>query len=230
VGTGHAHGDPSYYQNVSTWADPIGHEGLLVPIETNDSANHYIALFNSSFGLLGLLGPWTGNLAWLAVNPAAGLLYLPKSYTNMTQLDAYRIQWPTNGTAFDIIYVKTLTLHDSIGGTPIWGNVQGGEFSSNGHLYVTSWNCSYAPNGGIYGFDTNGNEMMHHPVNYVLPGACGWPSTGDELEGLDVVDLDSIYPAYGGQLHLIKMDVTGVGNDDFHFMHVKVPPSVKYKL
>jgi hypothetical protein len=177
--------------------------------------------------VIGKIGPIPGALAWLAVNPADGLLYLPQSY-DLQRLDAYRVQWPTNGTPFDLIYVKTITLNNN--GAP-WTleRVQGGEFSENGHLYLVTWNCSAGSLAGINGFESNGQFKMAHYIQWNFPGACSaWE--GDELEGIDLIDLDNINPSYGGQLHVVKVDVNGWGQDKFHFMHVKLPPALKSKL
>jgi hypothetical protein len=224
------YGDPTFYRNAPSWADPIGHQALIVPLEVGDNPqSHYIVAFTPSMQVIGMLGPLPGGLAWLAFNPADGLLYLPQSYDPLQRLDAYRIQWPTNGTPFDIIYVKTITLN--VNGTLIGRQrVQGGEFSENGHLYLASWACTGNVATGVYGFESNGQYMMGHAIPISFPGACQGPFyTGDELEGIDIIDLDGINPLYGGQIHVLKVDVDA-GTDNLHFMHVKLPAAMKSKL
>jgi hypothetical protein len=163
------------------------------------------------------------NLSWCAVNPADGLLYVPQSW-DVSRVDGYKIRWPAeNGNVFALDYVKTITLRDANNMTTTLLRAQGGDFSPNGHLYIVSDECNNAsPHSGIYGFDTNGANFAHIFVPYNYPGSgCHSLGTGDELEGIDIVDLDPLIPGLGGQIHVIKVD-NHASDDAWYFQHVSV--------
>jgi hypothetical protein len=231
------YGDSSFYgPNVSRYVDPVGHAGLFVPIEIYADNPHvtYLSLHAPDLSTFWThyMGTGYGNLSWCAVNPADGLLYVPKSW-DVQQIDAYRIRWPAeNGNVLGLDYVKTVTLRDGPGANPkTILRAQGGDFSQNGHLYIVSDECSGgSPSGGIYGFDTNGFLYEHIAVPYNYPGAgCKSLGTGDELEGIDIVDLDSLNPGLGGQIHVMKVD-NHASDDAWYFQHIKVKPAAKGRL
>jgi hypothetical protein len=223
--------DPYFHYGDPTYSRETGHEGLFVPIETLEDSPHFVYISYhtpslDTFYVNDQLAWSYSNLAWIAINPADGLLYLPSTYSEITQLDAYAIQWTGNGYQFTLQLVRHLQLRDQNGNnlTPSTSPlraVQGGEFSSNGHLYMSSWDCNNPSNGGIYGFDTNGILYQHIPAIY--SAGCG--GLDDELEGIDILDLGS-----GGQIHVTKIDNNWPSDDQLFFMHFGVNAATRSKL
>ncbi|MEA2699922.1 MAG: hypothetical protein QOI66_4193, partial [Myxococcales bacterium] len=97
------YGDPTYYRNVSPYVDPVGHDGLFVPIESD--SGRFMSLHPSDLSTFWTVPMPYGNLAWAAINPLDGLLYVPKTFYNLTQIDAYKILWPAeNNNQLQLIF------------------------------------------------------------------------------------------------------------------------------
>jgi hypothetical protein len=99
-----------------------------------------------------------------------------------------------------------------------------GAFSPNGHLDLVS--DAGREKGGIMGFDMiTGQRIMHKPVNY---GGIG--TARQALEGVTILDLDSVSaPKIDGQIHLIMLD-NDVGNDEIYFKHYRVKKEDREKV
>jgi hypothetical protein len=128
---------------------------------------------------------------WCAVNPHDGLLY--SSPFDTDRLCAYeRI---ADGDSFVLRHHHDVPLADQ-DGTPLrHERVQGGAFTDEGHLYLSSDH----PTGGIHGIDvTTGQRLVHRPLTL--------SSESEVVEGLTIADLaDRPEPWLQGLVHVLVL-------------------------
>jgi hypothetical protein len=153
---------------------------------------------------------------WLAINPVDRLLY--SSNYNDGTIEKY--YWYIALGRLFLTHVGSVQLKTPAGVNQALRRIQGGAFSASGKMYLVSWDQDPAK-AGIYGFDPeDGVQRMFRKVDYEprwadIP-AFEDPYTGDELEGIEVLDLGA-----GGQLHVLMVDVDS-GTDDVYFKHSKI--------
>ena len=141
-----------------------------------------------------------GHMSWCAVNPWDGFLY-SSTFDGVDRIHAY-----DPATSFE--HVRTLILT----GPPL-GNVQGGCFSSNGHLYLTS-----DTSGRVYGFDIMSGESLGSIAVPYSPGGLD----GEELEGIAIAHL---VDANGAKslVHVMVLDNDITNEDDVFMKHYGLP-------
>jgi hypothetical protein len=198
-------------------------EGLLfVPFEGTDPKR--IMLFRASD--LAFLG--TGNVAeqsdcpWCAVNPRNRLLY--SSHFNTDHLNVYRMSLKTNSAGgvvgLELKFLYNFELCNSQGARLQVSRVQGGAFSSSGHLYLVS----DVDSGGLMGFDMTTGRRMFQRTKASLP-------TDVEMEGITIFDADAVStPHIGGQIHIVWLQDEAVVDDDIYFSHFRIATEHRHKV
>ncbi len=166
--------------------------------------------------------------SWCAVNPIDGRLYISPWFEISDPRPTVIHVLEVDRTAWTYRHVDTFELYDRAGKPSRVRAIQGGSFSTRGHLYLLSdervdlESKHTSPNSGIYGFDmVTGRQRLHCFVAYV-GGDEGWEY--EEVEGLAVWDRTG-NPRYSGQLHVLMLDndSEGTGTDDIYFKHYAVP-------
>ena len=198
-------GDPVYYQ-----------ERIYVPLEGCDSPFPVrMAAYDRDLNLVKLanLVQHTGanaHSAWVAVNPANGLLYTDNRFDPVTNLLVYDLNFE-DGQDMSPLYEVILPF-------PV-ARLQGGEFSDNGTLYLISddaWDTSQA---GIVLLQIKGKGATY--LKKMDPNGYD-PSRGDEIEGLTLWNLDrSGVPNVKGQIHWILLNNNPSG-DTIDVKHIAV--------
>lgn len=141
--------------------------------------------------------PQGTSFPWCAVNPWNGYLYSSR-FNNVTEVYGYDPQ-------DNFKWVTTLQL-----AIPT-NRVQGGCFSKNGHLLLTS--------------DETHDIRCFSVLNGAYLGSAAIQvdaSTGEEVEGITIWDVQG----FGGvpsQVHVILLDNQVTENDDVFFKHYSVP-------
>ena len=191
----------------------IGHPAvwsnkIYIPVEPPDEDNNsrvwVLDTELSSFGIFDLgfnedRNP-PGKMPWCAINPWNSYLYTSVS-SGVELVSAYD---PNNLFSFK----KTLKIE----GEKI-NSVQGGCFSNNGHLYLTSDDSA-----DIRGYSAlNGKFLGSFKLDY---------GDGDEIEGLCIGrTIDST--GKSSFVHVIILDNESISRDDVYINHFSVPdPSV----
>jgi len=185
------------------WSDKI-----YVPVEPPDERdNASVWVLDTDFtseGLVFELGEDTnrnppGKMPWCAVNPWNSLLYSSVS-SGVNCVSAYD---PNNSFTFKKIL--------NIGGEKV-NKVQGGCFSNNGHLYLTS--------------DDSVDIRGYSALNGRFLGSVGLDyGNGDEIEGLCLGHITNS-AGMSSFVHVIILDNEGA-QDDVFINHFSVPdPSV----
>lgn len=145
---------------------------------------------------------------WCAVNPHDGLLY--SSCFDADRLFAYeRI---ADGESYVLRRCGDIALADE-DGTPLrLVRVQGGAFTDEGHLFLSSDH----PSGGIHGIDvTTGRRLVHHP----LPLS----TDAEVVEGLTIADLRGRpEPWLEGLVHVLVLRRRDQGTDEASLVHFDV--------
>jgi hypothetical protein len=145
------------------------------------------------------------QLAWVAVNPIDGLLYTSGTIKGQENKFIYVYSFSFTG-GFHIDFVRNINVRDERG-IPLYISwVQGGCFSDDGHLYISSGSYKgHVENSGINGIDLRtGRRFLHFRPDYEP----GWPKY-HEIEGITYWDLgtkSSHIPNMGGQIHLLVLD------------------------
>lgn len=207
-------GDIDYY---------AGDGRIYVALEQNKSGNHMrgVGILDRSLNNLGSYLLPNDNCSWVAVNPQDGYLYTAPTFDTVSELRYYN---RNNGVKHG-----TLKLRDASDNLVSITRVQGGAFSSTGKLYMVSDARGDHSQGGIWGFDVMrpgiATRVAHMAVNYEERWA-PWPwddkYTGDELQGITILDLDNgAAPSIGGQIHMMMIDVDGA-TDDVYFKHYRI--------
>ncbi|MFO0724088.1 MAG: hypothetical protein U1E65_09915 [Myxococcota bacterium] len=168
----------------------------------------------------------TNEAPWVAVNPKNGLIYTSNFQIrpdNPIRVYRPRILPGFGVTLFFLDYVGTYVIRDEAGTPMSLGDVQGGAFTSNGHLYLVSDVA-----GSVQSFDASGRRRSVLAVDYT-----GHESR-QELEGLTFWDLDSgRAPNIRGQLHLMmaKRDLDASRFNSVYFKHYELAdPGEKPKM
>ncbi len=104
------------------------------------------------------------------------------------------------------------------------------ELSQKMVIYILSHNHDL-PKSGLYGFDMKkGRNVLHFKVDHDPNQDFG----EEELEGIDIwyLDADRASEAHKikGQIHVIMVDVAGIGTDDVYFKHFRVATRDRDKL
>ena len=155
-------------------------------------------------------------LGWCAINPWNGYLYTAQGGDGVVSVRAYD---PNNG------YQRKQASDIHLGGDPV-NEIQGGCFSSNGHLYLTSDKFVGNHNGtkDIRAYSAlNGEYLGRCPVDYDHED-WDWyePDAGaEELEGIAICHL--VHP--GGDstyVHVVILD-NDAGPDDVYMKRFAVP-------
>jgi hypothetical protein len=210
--------------------DIVYYQGLVyAPLEgcngTPLNGQNQIFVLDPTLQLVktGVLGQQT-HASWVAINPADGFLYSSDYQTN--QLKVYSRSF---GNGAKLTPVRTVQL-------PLWlDQIQGGEFSASGHLYLTVGFEDDPAKAGIYVFqivsDTAIFRRHIHPNGYQPGGDLGDLNPGDdhyeEIEGITIWDVDglNIPGADGqpmrGQIHWILLDNDYWG-DEVYLKHISV--------
>jgi hypothetical protein len=157
-----------------------------------------------------------GSMPWVSYNPKDGLLYSSKfdaSYINKYSWSVtYDTAWRLN-----LSFAGRIPLRDKYGNATSLSSLQGAEFSSTGKLYLSSDSA-----GGIYVVDPyNGRVQTFIPVQIDH-------SSGEELEGITLWDLDSgAAPNIRGQIHIQLLDNDDTSTDDLYFKHFRAAEPTK---
>jgi hypothetical protein len=156
---------------------------------------------------------------WCAIDPRSGLLYL--SPFDSDHLSVYQEARGEDRHGFQ--HLRDVPLLTEDGASLTLKRVQGGAFSSQGHLYLTS-DCR---NGGISGFDVaTGRRRLHVPI----PFEPGWPDN-EVIEGLAFADLDTAdVPWLAGVLHVLVLSIRPGGTDRVWLRHYDVDDRDGHKL
>jgi hypothetical protein len=145
---------------------------------------------------------------WCAVDPRTGLLY--SSPFDTDHLSAYRVVRAGDRVGFQHLRDVPLLMDD---GAPLTlERVQGGAFSRQGHLYLTS-DCR---DGGISGVDIDSGRRC---VHVTIPFEPEWPDKA-VIEGLTLVDLDKPgVPWLQGKLHVLLLSMRPQASDRIWLRH-----------
>lgn len=141
------------------------------------------------------------SMPWCAINPWNECLY-SSTFNDVDRIYAYDL------VGFGPVKEKDIVLQ---GGAI--HRIQGGCFSANGHLYLTSDDAQQ-----IRAYSAlNGAFLGYKWVDYDK----SWPDM-EELEGISIVQIP--YPEGATHVHVVVLDVDEVGNnDDIFFKHYSVP-------
>ncbi len=229
AGLGYTHlGDLDHYAGL-----------LFIPVESDDKSA--IAVFRASdLSLVTFSEVPQDRAAWVAVNPAQGLLYTSGKNVSSEPyaegagpIHRYRFDLEALrrivGTDLSVSFLTSLDFFDLSTGTdqPVrLYTMQGGVFSPLGDLsLVSSPNLPVDP-GGITVWDPSG-KLIKRSENG--EGAFNFEFHPDALireepEGIDWWDRDTgpASPRISGQLHVILLDNDVFSADDIIFKHYQV--------
>lgn len=152
-----------------------------------------------------LVAPLQGELLpdsmpWCAINPWDRLLYT-SSFSNVDRVYGYD---PANNFA----HVSTLVL-----GGPVLQEVQGGCFSTNGHLYLTSGGSER-----IHSYNCIDGSPLGSVVVPYSPGGL----SGEEMEGIGLGHLIHGNGSHS-RVHVVILDNDITNKDDVFLKHFSVP-------
>lgn len=157
-----------------------------------------------------------GSCPWCAINPCDGLLY-----SSSFDADHLCVYEPIHAAgSFWYRHVHDVALWSEHGTRLRLERVQGGAFSSDGHLYLSSDRRT----GGIHGIDVRtGQRTLHHRIPFE-PDA----PDNDVIEGLVVADLrNSQVPWLTGTLHALVLQLPAGEPDRVWFRHYDRQRSVE---
>jgi hypothetical protein len=157
-----------------------------------------------------------GTFPWLARNPYDGRWYSSKHY-GANELYMYTILGDT------VTYRGAIPLSKTL------DKVQGGVFSANGRLYLST---NSKASGAV-----NVVELIYDSTIYWDPpnrgvvlgvGDLTWDpdsDTEDEIEGITIWNLDDgRAPGVRGQIHVLMIQQEENSNDDWYFKHMRANP------
>jgi hypothetical protein len=213
-------GDPDYHK-----------DRLLVPVEATGGVRHRgkIAVFNSKnlnfIGSAELYRNKDDRAPWCAINPLDGLLYTssfcdPCPDPNKFVLYVYAPIITNN--SIDLKFKGEFELFDTDGKPALIDRIQGGCFSSSGHLYLSSDTDRSREYGRLYVFDMLSGRKIH---------SIGVPRKrrkvrSQELEGITVWNTEQKnIDRVEAQIHILMLHAEewrGMGHDDMYFKHYKV--------
>lgn len=180
---------------------------IFAPLEgcPNGEERIYVYDTNLSVRRYGRLAAQT-HASWVGINPVNGLMYSSDFRTNT--LEVYS-QHFSNGSWLHPLY--SVTLDRSLNG------IQGGVFSDNGYLYLTT----SGGQAGVHVFDVRGASATR--VRFIGPNGYkpGFPNY-EEVEGITLWNLDNgRAPGISGQIHWLLLD-NDSNDDDIYFKHIRV--------
>jgi hypothetical protein len=176
-----------------------------------------IGIFDTSpkflrFGNLDCAGEKAGHkgqLPWCAINPWNGFLY-SSTFDNVDRVHAYDPSENFADPSKNFAYKGALHLQ----GPPV-GGVQGGVFSPNGHLYLTS---------DVYeGKNATQDVRGYSALNGAYLGSCHVPYKSDSLDAEEMEGLTLWTGFPFGQVHVVILDNDALSDDDVYFKHFDVP-------
>jgi hypothetical protein len=189
----------------------------------------YLLEFSTDLKLLrgGLITGQSDNyLGWCAVNPVDGLLYTSRAgYVDRD----HGLRTFTRDT-FE--FQGEVILLNAAGAPISFGGIQGGVFSPNGNLYLSSdtYTASVHPGlGGIVGFDmATRRRTVFGAVEHNKDDA-------EELQDLTLWDFEAedapSAPGCSGQFHILMLDNDGwFDDDDLYFKHYRVPAGARHLI
>jgi hypothetical protein len=192
--------------------DPDCYNGkIYVPVEDTKEARVWVLDTNlTSLGRwdLGSHDSQKAKNPWLAINPWNQFLYSsifgdPKyGEQPVSRLYAYDLE------KFEYHPEKDIILKDKF-----FHRVQGGCFSENGHVFLTSDDDTHS----IHAYSS---------LNGHYYGSCWVPSDwsdGEELEGMAIYPLIPVGKPYTIHVHVIVLDVDIPSKDDVFIKHFTVP-------
>jgi hypothetical protein len=151
---------------------------------------------------------------WCAVDPRTGLVY--SSPFDTDRVSVYRVV--RGGARVGFQHLRDVPLLTDDGAPLTLERVQGGAFSRQGHLYLSS-DCR---DGGISGIDIDSGRRRLHVT---IPFDPGWPDN-EVIEGLTLVDLDKAgVPWLGGKLHVLVLSIRPEASDRIWLRHYDVSES-----
>ncbi len=160
-------GDLDFYRAADGSTGPSGH--LYVPLE--GASPMRVLFYDTTLQYIDYSffdAPGQDHAPWCAVNPLDGNLYTSNFdiTSDKPALFVYRIVRETDGTPKDLASLGTFTLWDSSVTQSAISRVQGGVFSSSGHLYLVS-DVPPEEGGGIIAFDmVTGRRVARTPIDY----------------------------------------------------------------
>lgn len=161
----------------------------------------------ASAKLSGNPGPAGSNAPWVAINPRNGLLYSSAFYEEAGELELLVYQ-PTVDVLNDQVtldFVGRMPLFSQDGfRQPFEGKrIQGGTFSTEGHLYLVRDSADSL--GGIHAFEmVSGRQMAHIPIDTPFGSNEGALPTPQTLQGINIVEYtDPTDSANVAQLHVV---------------------------
>ena len=169
-----------------------------------------VGAFDTQLKPIGFASFNTGDCPWIAYNSRDDYFYT--SDFHAWELRRYQITVQDNKVIANLN--GKIPLIDRNCRKTLIDRVQGGTFSKNGRLYVTS----DIQNGGIRGIDVRtGMVFLAIRVNFDKDGE------KEELEGITLWDLDSgVAPGIRGQVHVLMIQNEISSNDDLYFKHFRV--------
>lgn len=149
--------------------------------------------------------------SWVAINPVTNHMYTSDNADGNDRLIYVYDRRFTNGEALTPLY--TIVLDRPL------RTIQGGVFSSAGHLYLTT---SESP-AGIHIFRIEGRVASR--LRHIGPNGYkhGFPYY-EEVEGITLWDLEGWNSASKGQIHWILLD-NDASADEIYFKHISVDNS-----
>lgn len=191
------YGDPDYH-NGWLWVPFEGPPGRRLTAFSDDLMS---VVFDVAL-------PDHASAAWVAWNPADGTVYMSPLYDS----NALRQYAVLTNPVQAVVLLRTIPLINIDGSPKTIVGVQGGAFSNNGHLYLSSNNEPSPLEAGFYGVDVESGTVVFHKYFENHPG---WG--GDEIEGIDV---NPSWPMYAGHIHISMIDVGP--DDDIYLKHFSI--------
>jgi hypothetical protein len=186
----------------------VHHGALYVAMEGGPLAR--VGLFDLDLGFRGSapLAAQGASCPWCALDPRTGLLY--SSPFDTDHLSVYRVV--RGGGSLGFRHVRDVPLLTDDGSSLTLERVQGGAFSRQGHLYLTS----DRRDGGISGIDVDSGRRRLHVR---IPFEPEWPDN-EVIEGLALVDLDEAGPPWlRGTLHVLVLSISPEASDTIWLRH-----------
>lgn len=149
------------------------------------------------------------SASWVAVDPRDNLIYMSNfgdtGGPGVTELRAYQL---VTSPTFRLNLVKRVPLKNPDGTAKTLWRMQGGAFSSSGHLYLVSDDVVEAAS-GIFGVDVESGRVH---LRIGIPHTPG----SDELEGLTI---DLAHGVYGGGIHTFMNQITYPTDGNVYWHH-----------
>jgi hypothetical protein len=218
------------------FGDPDAKNGyVFVPVTGCNNRIPLLAVFDASDLHLVCYDELYGGqgAGWVAIDPTSDYLYTSDKYLDSSHpLFVYEIDWNAIYDDPNPHWILYQTLFDQYlyrrdGGPINLAHLQGGTFSDDGKLLYLSngyWDCSQPRDGyGLRIFNKNTRRMIAKSGNGYGPSFnfenhCGGLE-GEEIEGLDYVDMNGRGGPFGGVLHAMLLDNDVTTDDDIFIKH-----------